>query len=115
MRSNGIQTLSQTYLNYLTDLPVLQAAGITHYRLSPHTQDMVAIANVFRDVLDQKVELDEADVRFVSGDRFDFRSPTAFGMANPDMSEFELSSTLTVGARAATPPESQPLCVLCVL
>lgn len=60
---NGIQTLSQSYLNYLTDLPDLMEAGITHYRLSPHTHDMVAIAGIFRDVLDGKVCSDEADVR----------------------------------------------------
>lgn len=60
---NGIQTLSQTYLNYLRDLPALMAAGITHYRLSPHTKDMVAIAEVFRDVLDENVSADEADAR----------------------------------------------------
>ncbi|WP_420414240.1 ubiquinone anaerobic biosynthesis protein UbiV [Roseibium sp.] len=60
---NGIQTLSQSYLNYLTDLPELMAAGISHYRLSPHTHDMVAIAQIFRDVLDDKVSSEEADVR----------------------------------------------------
>ncbi|QDG76557.1 U32 family peptidase [Labrenzia sp. PHM005] len=60
---NGIQTLSQSYLNYLKDLPELMAAGITHYRLSPHTHDMVAIAQIFRDVLDDKVSSEEAGVR----------------------------------------------------
>ncbi len=60
---NGIQTLSQTYLNYLSDLPDLVSAGITHYRLSPHTQDMDAIAGIFKDVLDRKVSPEEAEVR----------------------------------------------------
>ncbi|MEP2705043.1 MAG: U32 family peptidase [Roseibium sp.] len=60
---NGIQTLSQTYLNYVTELPDLQAAGITHYRLSPHSQDMVAVAETFRAVLDHKIEPEEGDVR----------------------------------------------------
>ncbi|MEP3049260.1 MAG: U32 family peptidase [Roseibium sp.] len=60
---NGIQTLSQTYLNYVSELPDLQAAGITHYRLSPHSQDMVAVAEIFRDVLDNKIEPGEGDVR----------------------------------------------------
>ncbi|MEP4768017.1 MAG: U32 family peptidase [Roseibium sp.] len=60
---NGIQTLSQTYLNYVTELPDLQAAGITHYRLSPHSQDMVAVAETFRAVLDHKIEPGEGDVR----------------------------------------------------
>ena len=60
---NGIQTLSQSYLNYLTDLPDLVSAGITHFRLSPHTQDMVAIAGLFRAVLDGELGADEAEAR----------------------------------------------------
>ena len=58
---NGIQTLSQTYLNYLTELADLQSVGITHFRLSPQSQDMVAVAQAFRDVLDQKTDPDEAE------------------------------------------------------
>ncbi len=60
---NGIQTLSQSYLNYLTDLPDLVSAGITHFRLSPHSQDMVAIAGLFRAVLDGELGADEAEAR----------------------------------------------------
>lgn len=60
---NGIQTLSQTYLNYLTDLPDLQDAGLTHFRLSPQSQDMVGVAELFREVLDRRLEAADADVR----------------------------------------------------
>lgn len=60
---NGIQTLSQTYLNYLANLPDLQDAGLTHFRLSPQSLDMVSVARLFRDVLDGQLEAVEADVR----------------------------------------------------
>ena len=52
---NGIQTLSQTYLNLLPEADDLRRLGVTDFRLSPHTQDMVAVAQTFRDVLDTKI------------------------------------------------------------
>lgn len=64
---NGIQTLSQTYLNYLSDLPQLQAAGISHYRLSPHTMDMVRVAEAFRNVLDGAMDPEEAELQLNAG------------------------------------------------
>ncbi len=57
---NGIQTLSQSYLNLLGDLAGMQEMGITHYRLVPHTQDMVAVANIFRNALDGTVSVEES-------------------------------------------------------
>ncbi len=57
---NGIQTLSHSYINLLGELSDLQQMGITHCRLVPHTQDMVAVANVFRDALDNKVSAGES-------------------------------------------------------
>ena len=50
---NGIQTLSHSYLNLLGELEDMKKMGITHYRLVPHTQDMVAVAKIFRDALDR--------------------------------------------------------------
>jgi collagenase-like PrtC family protease len=49
---NGIQTLSHACLNLMNELPALQAMGIDAVRLSPHTNDMVATARLFRAVLD---------------------------------------------------------------
>ncbi|MCK4713116.1 MAG: U32 family peptidase, partial [Marinosulfonomonas sp.] len=49
---NGIQTLSHSYLNLLGELADLQEIGVTHFRLSPHTQDMVAVSEIFRAALD---------------------------------------------------------------
>jgi collagenase-like PrtC family protease len=57
---NGVQTLSFTYCNLLADLDRLQAAGVTSFRLSPHSCDMVAVAEIFRKVLDGLSDASEA-------------------------------------------------------
>ena len=49
---NGTQVLSYTYCNLLGELAVLREMGIKRFRLSPHDIDMVAVAQIFRDVLD---------------------------------------------------------------
>ena len=49
---NGTQTLSYAYCNLVRELPELRVMGIGCFRLWPHTVDMVAVARVFRDVLD---------------------------------------------------------------
>jgi len=59
---NGIQTMSYPYLNLLNETHDLQKNGITHFRLSPHTVDMVAVSNIFRQVLDKKIESNEAEI-----------------------------------------------------
>jgi len=53
---NGIQTMSQTWSGLAADLPRLAAAGVSMFRLSPQTVDMVAVARVHRDVLDGRLE-----------------------------------------------------------
>ncbi|MCW8971587.1 MAG: U32 family peptidase, partial [Rhodospirillales bacterium] len=58
---NGIQTMSYTYANLSAELPTLQAMGVRHFRLWPHTADMVAVAGVYRNLLDGKIEADAAD------------------------------------------------------
>jgi len=60
---NGIQTLSHTYLNLLAELDQMRGLGVSHFRLSPHKQDMVAVAEIFRDRLDEKTCVDEAQTR----------------------------------------------------
>ena len=37
--------------------------GVTRFRLSPHSCDMVAVANIFRGVLDRRLEPAEAGAR----------------------------------------------------
>jgi collagenase-like PrtC family protease len=44
---NGVQTLSHACISLAGHLDDLLAMGIRHFRLSPHTIDMVAIAEVF--------------------------------------------------------------------
>ena len=60
---NGIQTLSHDYLNLIGELAELQDMGVTRFRLSPHSCEMVAVANVFRGVLDRRIDAAEAGAR----------------------------------------------------
>ena len=55
---NGVQTLSYTCNNLLADIDALKKSGIRSLRLSPQDCDMVAVARVFRDVIDGR---DDAD------------------------------------------------------
>ena len=57
---NGIQTLSEKYLNLSSEIAGLQAAGVSAFRLSPHSCDMVAVASAYRQLLNQ--EIDPADL-----------------------------------------------------
>ncbi|MCW5703954.1 MAG: U32 family peptidase [Bradyrhizobium sp.] len=57
---NGIQTLSYEYLNLAQEVPALKTAGVSRYRLSPHSCDMVEVASTFRDLLDGEIAPSEA-------------------------------------------------------
>jgi len=57
---NGIQTMSHDYLNLIGELPKLQDMGVARFRLSPHSCDMVEVANAFRDALDGRIDTAEA-------------------------------------------------------
>jgi collagenase-like PrtC family protease len=63
---NGIQTMSHDYLNLAAELPELQDMGVTRFRLSPHTCDMVEVATIFRDALDRRIGAAEATARLDS-------------------------------------------------
>ncbi|QWG19421.1 U32 family peptidase [Bradyrhizobium sediminis] len=58
--ANGVQTLSWEYLNLVQEIPALKAAGVSRYRLSPHSCDMVRVATTFRSVLDGDLTVAEA-------------------------------------------------------
>ncbi len=60
---NGIQTLSHDYLNLINELADLRAMGVSRFRLSPHSCDMVEIASIFRSVLDRQIAVQEAAAR----------------------------------------------------
>jgi len=55
---NGTQTLSHTVSTLIGELGELQQMGITAFRLWPHDIDMVAVTEVFREVLDGKETAD---------------------------------------------------------
>jgi len=59
---NGIQTLSHSYMNLIGELGALAEMGLTHFRLSPHTNDMVQTARLFDQVLKEKISSEEAEV-----------------------------------------------------
>ncbi|WP_454274130.1 ubiquinone anaerobic biosynthesis protein UbiV [Roseovarius sp. MBR-154] len=63
LRVNGIQTQSESYLCLLPEIHGLVADGVTHLRLMPQAVDMVAVAGVFRDMLDGSLAVEEADHR----------------------------------------------------
>lgn len=60
---NGIQTLSYEYLNLVAEIPALLAMGLSRFRLSPHTLDMVEAASIFRDTIDGRLATSEAAAR----------------------------------------------------
>lgn len=53
---NGTQTLSYTWFNLAGELAELRQMGIHRFRLSPQDTDMVAVARIFRDLLDGRCE-----------------------------------------------------------
>lgn len=60
---NGIQTLSFTVRSLLAEFAALQRLGINIFRLWPQALDMVAVARLFRDVLDGREDPDIAESR----------------------------------------------------
>ena len=60
LRVNGIQTQSESYVDLLPESARLVGDGVTHLRLMPQVVDMVAVATLFRCVLDETLELDQA-------------------------------------------------------
>jgi O2-independent ubiquinone biosynthesis protein UbiV len=57
---NGTQTQSYTCLNLVNELGALEEVGVGAFRLHPQSIDMVGVSNVFRGVLDRKVETGSA-------------------------------------------------------
>jgi len=60
---NGVQTMSYTCANLIGELSDLQSLGIHNFRLSPQDTDMVEVAKIFRNVLDEKIEPIEASAK----------------------------------------------------
>ncbi|PTN03705.1 collagenase-like PrtC family protease [Rhodovulum imhoffii] len=60
---NGIQTLSYRYLDLMADMEDMKSIGVTHFRVTPHTCDMVAVTKMFDDVLHGRVTVEEGEAR----------------------------------------------------
>lgn len=60
---NGIQTMSFRYANLLRELDPLRALGVTRFRLWPQGCDMVAVAALFRAVLNGTLDPETASAR----------------------------------------------------
>jgi collagenase-like PrtC family protease len=60
---NGTQTMSYHAMDLLADLNSLRDLGVSRFRLWPHTFDMVAVAALFRGVLDGTMAVDDAENR----------------------------------------------------
>ncbi len=58
--ANGTQILSHSCANLIAELAWLQSHGVRRFRLLPLPIDMVAVTQIFRDVLDGKLEPDAA-------------------------------------------------------
>ncbi|MCW2248994.1 collagenase-like PrtC family protease [Azospirillum fermentarium] len=63
---NGTQTLSHTHTALVAELDDLQTLGIRRFRLSPQSGDMVAVARLFRGLLDGHIATAEALARLKS-------------------------------------------------
>lgn len=53
---NGLQTMSHSYVNLAGEVGSLLKMGVGGLRLSPHDLDMAAIAQVFRDLSENRME-----------------------------------------------------------
>lgn len=60
---NGIQTMSYTCLNLVQEMEEMKNMGITHFRLSPHSHDMVETAKLFRAALDNIIAPEKVTAR----------------------------------------------------
>lgn len=63
---NGVQTLSSTCCNLVEALEGLVQDGVGSFRLSPHRCDMVAVARLYREVLDGTLETGAAAARLAA-------------------------------------------------
>jgi O2-independent ubiquinone biosynthesis protein UbiV len=60
---NGIQTLSRSYVSLLAELGKMMEMGVSFFRLVPHSVDMVAVAEIFTETLQKRIDATEAEAR----------------------------------------------------
>ena len=73
---DGPVVLSHRFICLLNELAELRDAGVAYFRLSPHTTDMVAVAELHRNVLD---EVEEPGSAFEKLQRLESRAPFSNG------------------------------------
>ena len=56
---NGLQTLSSHYVEMSDNITQMQNAGVTAFRLSPHSLDMTRVSDLYRQVLARKTDPEE--------------------------------------------------------
>jgi collagenase-like PrtC family protease len=91
---NGTQTMSVHYANLLSELDLLRQAGVRRFRLWPQSCDMVAVAGLYRQVLDGDMSSEEAQERLadILPDA-DFANGYAYGREGNSWVERNLSSS----------------------
>ena len=57
---NGVQTLSHDFLNLIDRVEELREMGVSRFRLSPHSCNMVRVATAFRGLVDGLITATEA-------------------------------------------------------
>ncbi len=57
---NGVQTLSDSYVDLLKGLRLMKDAGVRYFRISPHSCDMVKVIDLYRKTLNRKMTAAEA-------------------------------------------------------
>ncbi|ARE40074.1 Putative protease [Rhodovulum sp. P5] len=60
---NGIQTLSYGYLDMMADMDDMKRIGVTHFRVMPHSCDMIAVTRLYDDVLQGRIGAGEGAAR----------------------------------------------------
>ncbi|MTI17714.1 U32 family peptidase [Rhodobacteraceae bacterium RKSG542] len=63
LSANGIQTLSHSVQAVTLSPDELRAKGIGRLRLSPHSVDMIAVNKIYRDLVNGKIDGEEAQAR----------------------------------------------------
>ncbi|MFO1255651.1 MAG: U32 family peptidase [Sphingomonadaceae bacterium] len=69
---NGVQTMSHGFLAYAREIEPMLAAGVTQFRLLPHSVDMTAVARVFADLVAGRIEAGAALERLAESGRGPF-------------------------------------------
>ena len=102
---NGTQTLTHGHAVLLAELGALRSFGVTHFRLSPQDLDMVAVASIYRAVLDDHSEPSAAvaRVRQLTGD-IPFVNGFVHGREGLSWIEESAGCLGSITAAQATPP-----------